>query len=531
MIQLLIKNANIIDGTANKSYKANIAIDNGKIIAIDKDLQCEAKQIVDAKSQTVTPGFIDVHGHTDMFAFVDPECSAKLKQGVTTELAGQCGFTLAPISNNHWAEFYGYYSKLGAPLNESFKQYTSFQSYLNMLEQLPLGINLGLFVGHGTLRIAAMGLDNGKPNTDQLQKMKILLQECLESGAFGLSSGLMYAPGSYADEQEIIELCEIVNKYQGHYTSHLKNQGNSLVECVKQTINIGAKTKIAVNISHHKAVGKKNWGKVKETCSLINEANNAGIKVSHDTYPYIASSTTLSGTLPPSCLKDGAETFLKQLKDKKYQQQLKDKIFNPDEDWDNDIKENGFNSLLIIRAAHTPKAVGKTITEYALSLGQDEFDTYVELLLQNQLDVSDICFSMSEDDVEYLLKHKSCMICTDSLYVAGMPMTHPRSIGSFPRVLGRYVREKQSLTLEQAVYKMTGLAAENYNLTNKGKIAVGYDADIVIFNKEKIIDKSTFSNPIQDNEGIKYVIVNGEIAVKDNKTTGIRCGKIIRRNN
>ena len=186
---------------------------------------------------------------------------------------------------------------------------------------------------------------------------------------------------------------------------------------------------------------------------------------------------------------------------------------------------------MIISAPQSPKAVGKTIAEYALSLGQDEFDTYVQLLLQNKLNVSDICFSMSEDDVEYLIKHEKCMICTDSLYILGMPMTHPRSIGSFPRVLGRYVREKQSLSLEQAIYKMTGLAAESYNLTNKGKIAVGYDADIVIFNQNKIIDKSTFSNPIQDNEGISYVIVNGEIAVKDNKTTGIRSGKIIRRNN
>ena len=528
MIQLLIKDAYVIDGTGKDGYKANIAINNGKIIAINHEAP-EAEIVIDAKGEVVSPGFIDVHGHTDLFAFAEPECAAKLKQGITTELAGQCGFTLAPLSDKHWAEFMGYFSKLGVPLNDTFKQFKSFKDYQNMLQSLPLGINLAMFVGHGTLRIAAMGLSPSKPTEEQLTTMKQLLHESMQNGALGLSSGLMYAPGSFADNEELTELCNIVGQYKGTYTSHLKNQGNSLVECVKQTIDIGEKSKAKVNISHHKAVGKENWGKVVKTCELIDNANEKGIKVSHDVYPYAASSTTLSGTLPPSCLKDGVEALLKDLQNPEYQQQLKDKIYNANEDWDNDIKENGFSSLLIIRAPQTPKAVGKTITEYAELLGKSEFDTYVHLLLQNQLDVSDICFSMNEEDVEYLIKHKECMIGTDSLYITGMPMAHPRSIGTFPRVLAKYVREKESLKLTEAIYKMTGLAAKNYNLTNKGQITVGYDADIVIFNKDKIKDNSSFTNPIQENEGISHVIVNGQIAVKDNKTTGVRAGKIIKR--
>jgi len=531
MIDLIIKNAVIIDGTGEKGYKGDVAVANGKILEIgslEKEYR-SSRIVIDADGKTLSPGFIDVHGHTDMFVFMDPGCEAKLKQGITTEICGQCGITVFPVSSEYWDVYQSYYKKLGAPINEDYSKFTTTESYLTQIESMPIGINLGLFVGHGTIRMATMGLSPEKPNSIQLEKMKDLTKEAMESGAFGLSSGLMYAPGSFSGKEEIEELCKIVGEKGGMYTSHIRNQGEFLEECVAETIDIGKRTGAHVNISHHKAVGRSNWGKVKDTCTTIDKANGKGINVSHDVYPYTASSTTLSATLPPSCLREGIEKLLENLRDENYVEELKKQIFNPKEQWDNDLKESGYESLLIIRAPKTPEAVGKTIAQYAEQIGMDQFKTYIHLLLENELDVSDICFSMAEEDVQYLIKHDKCMFGTDSLYIPGMPMTHPRSIGSFPRVIRKYVRENNALSLEEAVYKMTGYAARVYGIKGKGKVQIGYDADLVIFDKETISDHSEYTDPIKDNEGINFVIVNGKIAVEDNQLTDARAGKLIRK--
>lgn len=531
MFDLLIKNAVIIDGTDKDRFNGDIIINDGKIIEIGnfENQYNDAKSTIDAKGNILSPGFIDVHGHTDMFIFIDPKCGAKLKQGITTEICGQCGITVFPVSNDHWKEYQSYYKKMGAPITEDYKKYTTTDSYFKDIENTPIGINLGLFVGHGTIRMAAMGLSPAKPSNTQLEKMKDLAKEAMKSGAFGLSSGLMYAPGSFSTNEEIEELCKIIGEKGGTYTSHIRNQGHLLEECVSETINVGIKTNTNINISHHKAAGKSNWGKVKNTCQMIDNANKNSIRVTHDVYPYTASSTTLSATLPPSCLKQGIENLLKNLTDENYIKDLEKQIFSPKEQWDNDLKESGYDSFLIIRAPKTPEAVGKTIGQYAKYLNIEKFKTYVHLLLENELDVSDICFSMDEEDVSYLIKHNKCMFGTDSLYIPGMPMTHPRSIGTFPKILSRYVKENNTLTLEKAIHKMTGLSAEVYGIKNKGKIQIGYDADLVIFNKDTIKDNSIYTDPIKDNEGINYVIVNGEIAVKDNKLTNVRAGKLIRK--
>lgn len=531
MVELIIENALIIDGTGKKGFKGHIAIDKGKIVAIGqlKKEHKEAGKIIDACGQVVSPGFIDVHGHTDMFIFMDPGCGAKLKQGITTEICGQCGTTVFPVSEAYWDVYQSYYKKMGAPIDSNYIKYTSTDSYLRDIENYEIGINLGLFVGHGTIRMAAMGLSPEKANAAQLDRMKDLTQEAMTQGAFGLSSGLMYAPGSFSDSDEIEALVEIVGNHKGIYTSHIRNQGEFLEECVAETIAIGAKTGAKINISHHKAVGKANWGKVTKTCKLIDEANKEGIMVSHDVYPYVASSTTLSATLPPSCLGIGIDALLTKLKESSYVEDLEKQIFEPQEQWDNDLKASGYDALLIISAPKTPKAIGKTITEFADCLGMTPFKAYIHLLVENELEVGDICFSMDEKDVTQLIAHDRCVFGTDSLYIPGMPMTHPRSIGTFPRIIGRYVREKQIISLEKAIHKMTALSAEIYNIANKGLIQVGYDADLVVFNKSVIIDHSQYTDPIKENEGISYVVVNGKIAVEDNQLTGIRAGKLIRR--
>jgi N-acyl-D-aspartate/D-glutamate deacylase len=531
VFDLIVKNAIIIDGTGNEGYKGDVAIEYGKIVEIGKleKQYHDAKNIVDAEGKILSPGFIDVHGHTDMFVFMDPGCGAKLKQGITTEISGQCGITVFPVTKEYWEVYQNYYKKMGAPVDNDYLRFSTADSYLTEIEKTPIGINLGLFVGHGTIRMAVMGLSPERPDSTQMEKMKSLTKEAMESGAFGLSSGIMYAPGSFSTKEEIAELCKIVSEKGGIYTSHIRNQGELLEECVAETIDIGKSTGVSVNISHHKAVGRSNWGKVVSSSAMIDQANERGVNVTHDVYPYTASSTTLSATLPPSCLKEGVEKLIMNLGDEGYIKELEYQIFNPTEQWDNDLKESGYESLLIIRAPKTPEAIGKTIEQYADLLGVERFKAYIHLLLENELDVSDICFSMVEEDVQYLIEHDKCMFGTDSLYIPGMPMTHPRSIGTFPRILGRYVRENNILPLEKAIHKMTGLAAQVYGIEGKGKVEIGYDADLVVFNQKTIIDHSKYTDPIRDNEGIDYVIVNGKIAVEDNRLTDVRAGKLIRK--
>lgn len=528
MFDLIIQNALLFDGTGASLFEGGIAVKDGRICQVGQ-IHGDAGETIDAKGTVVSPGWIDVHGHTDLFAFVEPLCSAKLLQGVTTEIAGQCGYTPAPVSAKFWPVHRDYYEKLGAPIYPDNQSFHSFGHFLERLDQLPLGINLALFVGHGTLRMAAMGLSGEMPNNSQTGKMCELLEEAMKAGAMGLSTGLMYAPGSFSGFEELCALCRVTAAHDGIYTSHIRNQGEMLLESVNEVIRLAAETGVRVNISHHKAAGRKNWGKSVSSLRMIEEAGENGLTVTHDVYPYTASSTTLSATLPPSYMKMGPEKLLECLADKEFCRRLKADIMEPVEAFDNDLKESGYDGLLIIAAANTPEAVGLTIGEYARKQGVDPFEAYVNLLRFNRLAVHDICFSMQEEDMVRILSHPACMVGTDSLYIPGMKMVHPRSIGTFPRILGRYVRELGTLTLEKALYKMTGLAAQSYGLEGKGFLRPGYDADLVMFDPDRIRDGSTYQKPLCKNEGIHLVAVNGKIAVRDDTLTGTRAGRVLRR--
>lgn len=529
MLDIVIKNARIIDGSGNESFISDIGIKDGIIEKVGTVTE-EAREEINAKGFVVSPGFIDVHGHTDMYVFADPNCSAKLKQGITTELSGQCGISLAPISETYFAHYKAYYEQMGALIPTECCEFHTFKKYADYLATLPLGINLSCFIGQGSIRIASMGLNPAPASDAQMSVMKGYLTEAMENGALGLSTGLMYAPGSYTSTDEIIELSKAMAPFSGIYTSHIRNQGNQLLESINEAIRIGTEAGVNVNISHHKAVGKTNFGKVKESLAKMKTAAKEGIRVTHDIYPYAASSTTLSATLPPSFIKMGAEKLLTELQSTDFQKILYQKIFQPDEDWDNDIAACGWDGILIIAAAQTQDAVGLTIAEYAKLLHLDPFDAYVKLLLINQLTINDICFAMDDNDVEYLYQDSDCMIGTDSLYLPSMKMVHPRSIGTFPKVLGEYVRDKQLLSLETAVHKMTGLPAAIYGLSQKGLIKEDMDADIVVFDSDKIGALSDYVHPLNPNVGISHVIVNGKLSVINDQCTNAAAGRIIRGN-
>lgn len=524
MLDILIKNALVMDGTGTPARKTDVTIKDGKIEWLGHTEQTAAETI-DAEGLLVTPGFIDTHGHSDLFAFVDPDRDSKLCQGITTEICGQCGMGPAPVSGEFYAQYEGYYKSQGAPICPGSREFNTFGAYLNYTETLALGINMVYFIPHGTVRMAVMGLSSQKPTAVQIERMRDLVREGMENGALGLSSGLMYAPGLFADEDELTALCEIVGEYGGIYTSHLRDQGKRLEECVAETIRVAQNAKACANISHHKASGKENWGKVASTIRMIHDAD---ISVMHDVYPYAASSTTLLSTLPHYMQKMTKPDMIAYLGDTRNRGVLKEAIFNPAADFESPLYDCGYDGIMIFEAAITKDAIGKTIEGYGRDKGMDPFDAFLKVLIDNELSAGYIGFSMSEKDVETLIADPLCMFGTDALYFHGMPMTHPRAIGTFPRILGRYVRERRLISLEEAIRKMTSLPAQFYGLKNKGVLLPGKDADIVIMKSDEVIDHADYQHPLSANEGLRYVIVNGKIAVKDDKALGIRNGRTLR---
>ena len=522
MLDYLIQNASVLDGTGAPARKMDVGVRGGKIVLNSDE---SAAATIDASGLVLSPGFIDVHGHTDLFAFVEPQCSAKLAQGITSEICGQCGLSPAPVAPAHREEYIGYYRHQGAPIYPNLDQLSSVPALMEMIDGLHPGINLAVFAAHGTLRLAAMGLNPKAPDQKELDVMSGLLREAVEAGAMGLSTGLMYAPGSFADTEELNALCKSVSGTGAIYTSHIRNQGNLLRESVREAIEAASAGDLPVNISHHKAVGKNNWGAVRDTTEMIRKAGG-----SHDVYPYTASSTTLGATLPPSVQKQGYDLFLQRIADPVYRSEVEHMILDPVEEWDNDILQCGFGGIMVISAPATPEALGLSIEDYARKLGISPFDAYWKLLAENKMSVGDICFSMSSDDVDYLVAAPDCMFGTDSLYVPGlMEMTHPRAIGTFPKILGEFVRDRKLLSLEEAVRKMTSLAADQYGLVGKGRIADGMDADLVLFNAATVAEQCTYAEPLKPNIGIEKVFVNGELAVDGGKVTGARAGRVLRR--
>ncbi|SCM82130.1 D-aminoacylase (Aspartate, glutamate ETC) [uncultured Sporomusa sp.] len=527
MFDILIKQAKVLDGTGNPGFTADLGVKQGKIIEIGM-IDKQAETIIDAKGLCVAPGFIDPHAHDDGCAFFDEPVINKLSQGVTTDISGNCGQSLAPVSERYWRDNRKVHTLINPP--ECMDEFTSFDKFLKAIESRKLGINMGFLVGHAALRIAVMGLENREPTPAEMEQMKAYLLAALEEGALGMSAGLLYPPGSIAKQAEFIELCKVIKEKNAIFTIHIRDEGDYVIESVEEAIEIAKQSGAFVNISHHKAIGKKNWGKVKTTLRMIEEANQQGINVGFDQYPYNANCTYLSTILPPSYLVGDLTALIKNLQDKEFRKATKEAILACREKWDNFVVNVGFEGMLLIKADKTPDAVGKTVAEYARIIGQDPFDTALDLLVANELEAIAVYFSMSDDDVEEVMKNPYGMVGTDGIYMRNREKTHPRVAASFPRVLGHYVRERQVLRLEEAVRKMTSLPAMRLHLRNKGLIKEGFDADLVIFDADKIIDTADFiKDSYAPNVGVKYVVVGGKVALKDNVYTGAASGQVIRR--
>ena len=497
---LAIKNARIIDGTGNPWFKADIGIKEGLIAKIGIINESEAKEIVDAKNQIVAPGFIDVHAHTENI-FNNPAAENFIRMGVTSLVTGNCGGSVADVGK-----------------------------FLDNYKKTPLAVNLATLIAHGTVRREVLGLENREPTPDEMRKMEALVEKGMKDGAVGLSTGLIYVPGTYAKTEEVVALARVAKTYNGVYASHIRNEADKVFEAIAEAINIGEQTGIPVEISHFKISSKKFWGKTNETLGLVRTARDKGLPVTVDAYAYTASSTSLDTILPSWALAGGREEGKKRLADAETKKKIIEEIKKT-------LKDNKFKDYeyaYVASYSANKEFNGKNIKQIAKMVrGKDNLNAQLEQIFEiySAGGAQMVYHKMDEPDVQNILREPFTMIASDSgVRSAGEGVPHPRGTGNNVRVLGRYVRELKIISLEDAIRKMTSLPAQTFNLRDRGLIKEGFAADLVIFDEKTIADKATYDNPHQFPVGIFNILVNGKMTFADGQMTGMRNGKALKLN-
>ncbi len=516
----------MVDGLGNRSFAVDLGIANGKISAVGRIGEgAEAALSVNARGKVVCPGFIDIHSHADFVLLAGYDGKADLLQGVTTLYVGSCGSSPAPCSNATIDLLQAYAAPIhgGHELDWSWRTYGD---YLARLRSVAPAVNVATQVGHGVIRIAVMGFDNRPPTDDDLTAMKKLVEEAMLSGAFGMSTGLVYPPGIYSRADEIAELLKVVAQYGGIHTSHVRGESDDLVKAVTEAISTAGKADLPVHLSHHKAMGRANWGKVKHTLAMVDDACDNGQDITLDQYPYEACSTLLSAMVPPWAMAGGFGRSVERLKDPEERARIRAGIEEDHEGWENFVQgAGGWHGVMLSFLEKNKRFEGKLVREVAEDQCIDPYDVFFDLVVDEAANGAVVCFSMSEEDVRAIMKHPRMMVGSDGIPSKGKP--HPRMYGTFARVLGRYVRDLGVIGLEEAIHKMTGAPAGRLGLTDRGALMPGNWADVVVFDPGRIIDTATYTDPIQYAEGIEWVFVNGEAAVSDGELTGVRKGMVL----
>ena len=526
--ELAVNNGLVIDGTGNPRYRANIGIKHGKIADIRPSEIKDAKQVIDARGLVVSPGFVDIHSHSDFALFAKCDAQSKIRQGVTTEVIGNCGVSAAPLKGEAIRE-----AKTSARQYDLRVTWSSLGEYLSRLEHQGVILNVACLVGNGTIRASVMGFDNRAPSAREMKQMQKLLAQCMREGAFGLSSGLLYPPSCYAELDELSRLARVAASFGGIYTTHIRDESDGLEEAVNEALAVGRRAGIAVQISHHKACGRRNWGKVKLTLRNIAGARAKGIDAAVDVYPYTAYSTWLSAAIPPWACEGGDGQLIERLKEPTVRAKLRRQMRAGLPKWESMTKGASWGRFTISSFPQRPSLVGKTIQQIARSRKRDPFEVVFDLLVEGEAALEIVVEDMSERDVRLVLRSPLSMVGSDGESLStkgrlGKGRPHPRSYGTFPRVLCRYVRRGRLLTLEGAIKKMTSLPASRIGLTDRGVIRRGWAADIVMFDPAKVTDTATYLKPKAFPVGIEYVIVNGITAVVRGRFLGRLNGRALR---
>ena len=529
----LIKHGKIIDGTGNPWFKADILIDNGYIKEISQDmLNKDVDEIIDASNLIVSPGFIDIHTHSD-FTVLFSRGENILTQGVTTHIVGNCGFSMTPINPNRSKddEAYEQFKSMLSMMDSEFNFY-SLHDYLEGLKKKGIPINIIPLIGHSTLRIYALGLENRPPTDPEMKVMGEVLEEEMKAGAFGMSTGLDYPPGSFAKTDEIIELCKVVKKYNGIYTTHFRGFPNGLVRATKEAIEI-ARSGISVEISHFKPFGF--WpGDIRKAYKYVEKARANNLDVTFDVFPHASNSTFLFVLVPPwvylSNDKIDIPGAIETLKQSKIDEALRNKIYK-----DMDLISKSFLKInqqedwkkVYINAPGSKEYNGKTVYQNAIEKDCNPKQVIIDVLIEQEGSVNGTYLSMTEEDNIITITHPLTMFASDGRIIPENDPNYfpnPYANGCFTQVLGKYVREKNLLILEDAIRRMTSYPAQKLGLKDRGLLREGYCADITIFDPDNIIDKATYENPRLYSEGVEYVFVNGELALKNRSFTGSLSG-------
>jgi N-acyl-D-amino-acid deacylase len=527
VLDLKITGGQVIDGTGTPARRADVGVTGDRITGLG-DLAAEpAARTIDAAGRTVTPGFIDMHSHSDWRLWGNRRAESKIRQGVTTEVVGNCGFSPAPVSDAFRSEMQGF--ALYVPPGMDFS-WRSVGEYLARYESEGIALNVAHLIGHGTLRLAAMGFARRAPSAREQATMERMMDEAMGDGACGLSTGLIYAPGSYAGTEEIVGIARRAGGRRGFYASHIRGEGATLLDAVAEAIRIGREGGLPAQVSHVKAAGRPNWGRVADALALIDAARAQGQDVMADVYPYTASSTTLRTLLPDWVLEGGIDAMLKRLADPADRERIRRELTGGGEGL---LRGLAWSDIMVAYSPSRPDAQGRRIAEVAAARREDPLDAAIELIVAEHGKGYMILFQLDEADLRRALVHPHVMIgsdgsslATDGPLSAGKP--HPRSYGTFPRVLGRYARDERVLSLPSAVWKMTGLPARRLGLSDRGVLAPGAKADVVVFDAATVADRATYEDPHRYAAGIGHVLVNGRVVIADGQHTGALPGRLLR---
>jgi N-acyl-D-amino-acid deacylase len=528
---LLIKNGSVIDGTGAAARPGDVALEGDRIAAIGPGLRGEAARVIDAAGHVVAPGFIDAHSHSDLFYFACPSAESKVRQGVTTEVVGMCSFSQAPLRPGQEDVVRGWAGGIGASLD---LRWETFAQYLDALASIRPAVNVAHLVGHGALRIAAMGFENRPAETGDLRAMERLLGEAMDAGAFGFSTGLVYAPSAYASTEELVALARGMRGRSGLYFSHIRGESSMLLDSIAEAIRIGDEGGVGVQVSHVKASGKENWPKIDAALRMIEDGKTRGVDVLGDVYPYNAGSTKLDNLMPAWAHDGGIAKLLERLADRGMRRKITDECLIDGERWGT-VSQGGVGfDQIFIASCKRREVEGLNLAQLARQTGRPPAEALMDLLLEQKCTVGMVSFSQSIENVAKVIAHPSLMIGSDSIPLfegeadrPGKP--HPRTYGTFPRVLGEYARDRGLISMETAVHKMTGMAAERLRLRDRGVLREGFAADVTVFDPRTVKDESTFPDPHRYPTGIPFVIVNGAVVVDQGRMSSARAGRIIRR--
>jgi N-acyl-D-amino-acid deacylase len=525
MLDILIKGGTVIDGSGAPPWPADVAIEADRVRAVERLPNAEAGHVIDATGLVVAPGFFDMHSHADFVLPGLPTADSKVHQGFTLEVVGNCGASPAPLTPPRRQDVI----ETALTVPPLRWDWTSFGSYLDRLRQTGTSINVAPLVGHGTVRIVAMGTGDARPGPAELQAMQVEVRQAMEEGAVGLSTGLIYAPGVFADTEEIVALARSAAELGGFYASHIRGEGDGLLTAISEAIEIGRRARLPVEISHLKAAGRANWPKMAEAIALIERARADGLDVTADMYPYPAGSTSLTALLPTWAHVGGRDALLARLSDPAGRARIREALDGPGL-----AADAGWQEIMISGCPATPRHEGRTIAEIAAERRQTESEAVIDILREAAAEVDMILFMMSEDNVALGLGQPWVMIGSDGEgraaegpYATGKP--HPRNYGTCPRLLGHYVRERRVLPLEEAIRKMTSLPAAKLRLRDRGLLRPGAFADVVVFDPATVSDTATFTDPHRYPRGIPWVLVNGRPVVADGRHTGLRPGRVLVR--